>query len=72
MKIKDNFNVEQLKALLAIGIVIDDREYTGNELLEMDEKITNYIMTSGFDRDYKPNELCIILESIIDIFSDIQ
>ncbi len=70
MKIKDNFNVEQLKALLAIGIVIDDREYTGNELLEMDEKITNYIMTSGFDRDYNPTELCRILESIIDIFSD--
>ena len=72
MKIKDNFNEEQIKALLSIGIVIDDREYTDDELLEIDEKITDYIMTSGFDKDFNPNELCATLESVMDIFADMQ
>lgn len=72
MKIKDNFNEEQIKALSSIGIVIDDREYTDDELLEIDEKITDYIMTSGFDKDFNPNELCVTLESVMDIFADMQ
>lgn len=70
MKLKNKFNDEQRKALLIIGVNIEDRNYKDDEILEIDEKVSNYIMFNGFNYDYKPNDLCLILESIMDVFGD--
>lgn len=70
MKLKNKFNDEQRKALLIIGVNIEDSNYTDDEILEIGEKVSNYIMLNGFDDDYKPNDLCLIFESIMDVFGD--
>lgn len=70
MKLKNKFNDEQRKTLLIIGVNIEDSNYTDDEILEIGEKVSNYIMLNGFDDDYKPNDLCLIFESIMDVFGD--
>lgn len=70
MKLKNKFNDEQRKALLIIGVNIEDSNYTDDEILEIGEKVSNYIMLNNFDDDYKPNDLCLIFESIMDVFGD--
>lgn len=69
-KIKHLFNEEQLKLFEKLGRPIEDREYSDDEILELDRLIADRLMYSGFDDDYNINEEGRICESILDIFGD--
>lgn len=69
-KIKHLFNEEQLKVFEELGKSIEDREYADDEILELEDLISDRLMYSGFDEDYNPNESGKIYESILDIFGD--
>ena len=69
-KIKHLFNDEQLNMFKEIGRPIEDRSYSDDEIIELDELIADRLMYSGFDEDYNPTKEGIICESILDIFGD--
>lgn len=69
-KIKHLFTEIQLDMFKKLGKAIEDREYSDNELLELEDLIADRLMCSGFDKDYNPNEEGRICESILDIFGD--
>ena len=68
--IKHLFNEEQLEMFKKIGKPIEDREYSDDEILELEDLISDRLMYSGFDGDYNINEEGRICESILDIFGD--
>lgn len=69
-KIKHLFNEDQLNMFKEIGESIEDREYSDDEILELEDLIADRLMHSGFDENYNPNEEGKICESILDIFGD--
>ncbi|WP_313758463.1 hypothetical protein [Tissierella sp.] len=69
-KIKHLFNEEQLKMFEKLGKSIEDRAYSDDEILELEDLIADRLMYSGFDEDYNPNEEGKICESILDVFGD--
>lgn len=69
-KIKHLFNEEQLKMFEEVGKFIEGRDYSDDEILELEDLIADRLMDSGFDEDYNPNEKGKICESILDIFGD--
>ena len=69
-KIKHLFNEDQLNMFKEIGKSIEDREYSDDEIIELEDLIADRLMHSGFDDDYNPNEEGKICESILDIFGD--
>ena len=69
-KIKHLFNEDQLNMFKEIGKSIEDRDYSDDEILELEDLIADRLMHSGFDKNYNPNEEGKICESILDIFGD--
>lgn len=69
-KIRHLFNKKQLKLFKELGKPIEDREYSSDEILELDRLIADRLMYSGFDKDYNPTKEGLICESILDIFGD--
>lgn len=69
-KIKHLFNEDQLNMFKEIGKSIEDRDYSDDEILELEDLIADRLMHSGFDENYNPNEEGKICESILDIFGD--
>ncbi|CAK7070006.1 hypothetical protein [Tissierella sp.] len=69
-KIKHLFNEDQLSMFKEIGKSIEDREYSDDEIIELEDLIADRLMYSGFDDDYNSNEEGKICESILDIFGD--
>lgn len=69
-KIKHLFNEEQLNMFKEVGRPIEDREYSDDEIIELDDLISDRLMFSGFDEDYNLTKEGLICESIIDVFSD--
>lgn len=67
-KIKHLFNKEQLNLFKEMGKPIEDREYSDDEIIELENLIADRLMYSGFDGDYEPNKEGRICESILDIF----
>ncbi|MCI2047829.1 MAG: hypothetical protein LKJ90_08955 [Faecalibacterium sp.] len=73
------FDIEQLDLLKRIGIVFKpDHDYTDDELLNIEDIITNSYTDNGFAHDSsggitsEPKQpICQQYESIIDIFFDI-
>lgn len=70
MNLKNKLDKNQIKSLLAIGINIDDRDYTDDEILKIDKQVTDYVMEKGFNSCYEPTELCLDLESVMDVFGE--
>nr|DAL98425.1 MAG TPA: hypothetical protein [Caudoviricetes sp.] len=68
-KIKHLFSEDQLNMFKEIDRPIEDREYSDDEIIELDELISDRLMYSGFDGDF-PNKEGKICESILDIFED--
>lgn len=69
--VKSKFNEEQLSTLADIGITLDDnKDYSVDELMEIHDKITDYYMFYGFDKDDNPTAIAYACESIIDLFYD--
>ena len=69
------FNKEQIDLMKKIGVNINFEvdELTGNEILEIDEKVSVHLMTHGFTGDnYDPTPDGLICEQIMDILGEID
>lgn len=68
---KSRFSEEQLQTLSEIGIeLLDEVDYSDDNLFEMHDKITDYYTFYGFDRTGEPLPLAYRCESLIDFFYD--
>ena len=68
MKLK--WNREQLGMLNKIGFNFDpSKDLSDAEYFVLDERVSEYLMMSGFDED-APNKEGLICESIMDILSE--
>lgn len=69
--IKSKFSEEQLLMLNVIGVTLsDDKDYSDDELMQIHDKITDYYIFNGFDKDDSPTEVAYACESLIDLFYD--
>jgi len=69
-KIRHLFNENQLKMFENINRPILDRDYSDDEILELEDLIAERLMYSGFDDEYNPNDEGRLCESILDVFGD--
>lgn len=70
-KLKSLFSKDQLATLSEIGITItEEHDYSDDELIGIHDRITDYYMDHGFDRDGEPLPLAYRCESLIDLFYD--
>lgn len=68
---KINFTLEQLKLLKQIGFDFDvTKDLTGEQILEIDEVVTDYLQRKGINSKDELNDIGLICESIIDLLSD--
>lgn len=71
INIKNKFNKEQISTLADIGIKLDnEKNYSDDELMDIHDKITDYYLSNGFDKDSNPTEIAYKCESLIDLFND--
>lgn len=69
MKLK--FNNKQLEILNQIGFDFDvQKNLSEDEYFIIDEKVADYLMFNGFNKNDEPNEIGLICESILDILSE--
>ncbi len=65
------FNKDQLEILHKISFDFDvQKNLSSEEYFEIDEKVDDYLMKFGFDKDYVPNDIGLICESIMDILGE--
>jgi hypothetical protein len=62
------FNDAQKEIIKKVGYD-PDKDYDDNEVEEFVEKIADYLMDHGFDKDYVANEIGNICEDIITILT---
>jgi len=68
--VKLKFNDKQLELLNQIGFSFDvQKDLSDAEYFEIDQKVSDYMMTNGFEND-EPNQIGLICESIMDILSE--
>ncbi len=60
-----SFNETEKNLLKELGIKVK-LFYTDDEIIDMDDKVGNKLVDSGFDIDYEPNELGLLCEGILD------
>jgi len=71
LNIKSKFNEEQITTMSDIGIILDDdKDYSNDELMEIHDKITDYYLSNGFDKNSEPTEVAYKCESLLDLFYD--
>lgn len=71
LNISSHFNKRQLDILEEIGILFDDeKDYSVDELLDIQERITDAYLDNCFDKNGDPLDLAKDYESIIDLFCD--
>ncbi len=69
---KLNFNEEQIRVLSEIGFNFDFLgDLSDDEILEIDEKVSDYFAYHGLSDDDTVNEVGLICESIMDILGDL-
>lgn len=66
-KIKHYFNDKQLDFLQEIGIDINDKEYSSDEILAITEAVEDAFQERGIEGDYV-NSFGIKCEELLDIF----
>lgn len=65
------YNEEQLQRLKANEIVFDfERDYTDDEILDIEDKIVDCMLSQGFGLDGEPTKDCAFWENILDVFQD--
>lgn len=70
MKIDHLFNQEQLNLFSSLGYPITQKDYSDEELIELEDIIADKLSFNGFDDEYTPNNMGLICESILDIFGE--
>ena len=67
---KIDFTEKQLGVLRSSGLTFDlDEDLSEEQLLEMDEKVSDYFAYHGIEGD-DVNEVGVVCESILDIIAD--
>lgn len=62
------FSEKQIEFMKKIGISINSFEdITDEEFIMIEEKVSDYLQTKGFDESYKPNDDGLMCESILDL-----
>lgn len=68
--LKSEFSEYQLQLLGQMGYNLNNgRDYSVDEMQDMEDSIADYLVIHGFDENYNPNDLGVACESMIDIFS---
>ena len=69
---KINFNQEQTELLREMDIPFDfSSDLTDDEILKIDELVSDYFSYNGINADDEVNQLGILCESIIDLISEL-
>ena len=64
------FTEEQMEFAAINGVQLHDM-MTGNEIVDAINVISDILLTHGFDKEYRVNEVGAYCESIIDILSEL-
>ena len=62
-------SVQEKRFLKKINIISFD--FDDEDILNVEEKVSNYLQKHGFDKNYQPTEDGLICESILDKISEI-
>lgn len=69
---KLSFNNEQVDLLKQMNFKFDFRaELNDDQILELDEKVSDYFALNGLDSSSEVNQIGIICESIIDMLAEL-
>ena len=69
---KLNFNKEQIELLNRIGFDFDvTSELSDDEILEIDDKVSDYFAYNGISDKDEVNDVGLICESIMDILGEL-
>jgi len=70
MEIK--FNEAQLNVLKKLGLDYDStQDLSEDELVDLEERVGDYLTLHCLDKDYEPNEEGKICESILDLLTEL-
>ncbi len=71
-KILDNIQIEYVKKLeLPFPVQNDLRKLTDSELTLLSKAVSDYFIANGFNKEYEPNDIVLIGESIMDMIADL-
>lgn len=63
------FTEKQIELLKSKGIIFDNtKDYSDDELIDLEQKIANIMIDCGVDKDGEPTKQFIIWENIHDVF----
>lgn len=65
------FTKEQIDYMHSLGFNVDFDHATDDELIEIEEVVTDRLTYAGFDEDYQPTSEGLMCESILDALADI-
>lgn len=63
------FTEEQIAFMESIGIHANFQAPTDDEILDIEDKVSDHLQTKGFTEDYEPTEEGRLCESILDVTS---
>ena len=72
MKLIENLDENQLNLCRKANVIIEDKEYTMDELYEFEQKLLEYLNLYGIDEEDEVTELGEEYEEIIDILVDFE
>lgn len=61
------FNAKQIDFLVQLGCNFDFDNLSDDELVNIEEKVSLKLQTSGFDKDYNVTHIGELCESILDV-----
>ena len=70
-RIKHLFNEKQIQTFKDAGIELEDKNYSNQEIIDMEDTISDYFQDYGIDENDEINEKGNICESIMDIFASL-
>lgn len=63
------FSEKQIEFMKSIGISVDFNNLSDNELISIEDRVSEKLQKSGFDEENKITETGTICESILDLLS---
>lgn len=64
------FNKEQNDFIKSLGIQSNELVYSDDDLVKVEDKVSEKLQINGFDKNYNINEVGIMCESILDKLND--
>lgn len=59
------FNKEEISLMQILGLKFDFSNLSDDEWFEIEDRIGDELSTNGLDKDYKPNSIGVVCESIL-------